>query len=62
VECIRLDRAKLYLETTDWPLARVAERSGLGSVATLIRAFARRLGITPDAYRKRFGMGESTMA
>jgi transcriptional regulator GlxA family with amidase domain len=62
VECIRLDRAKLYLETTDWPLARVAERSGLGSVATLIRAFAKRLGITPDAYRKRFGIGASTMA
>lgn len=55
VECVRLDRAKLYLETTDWPLARVAERSGLGSVATLIRAFGRRMGITPDSYRKRFG-------
>jgi transcriptional regulator GlxA family with amidase domain len=56
VECVRLDRAKLYLETTDWPLARVAERSGLGSVATLIRSFAKRIGITPDAYRKRFGI------
>ena len=56
VECVRLDRAKLYLETTDWPLARVAERSGLGSVATLIRSFAKRMGITPDSYRKRFGM------
>jgi transcriptional regulator GlxA family with amidase domain len=57
VECVRLDRAKLYLETTDWPLARVAERSGLGSVATLIRAFSRRIGITPDAYRQRFSIG-----
>lgn len=62
VECVRLDRAKLYLETTDWPLARVAERSGLGSVATLIRAFAKRMGITPDAYRKRFGVTQSGIA
>lgn len=57
VECVRLDRAKLYLETTDWPLARVAERSGLGSVATLLRAISRRIGITPDAYRQRFSLG-----
>ena len=57
VECVRLDRAKLYLETTDWPLARVAERSGLGTAATLIRAFTRRIGITPDSYRKRFSDG-----
>ena len=62
VECVRLDRAKLYLETTDWPLARVAERSGHGSVATLIRSFAKRIGITPDAYRKRFGITHNTTA
>lgn len=59
VECVRLDRAKLYLESTNWPLARIAERSGLGSVATLIRAFGRRVGITPDAYRQRFGLSEN---
>lgn len=54
VELVRLDRAKMLLETTKWPLARVAERSGLGTVATLIRAFNRRLGVTPEAYRARF--------
>jgi transcriptional regulator GlxA family with amidase domain len=54
VELVRLDRAKQLLETTTWPLARVAERSGLGSAATLARTFRRRLGITPQDYRDRF--------
>lgn len=54
VELVRLDRAKMLLETTRWPLARVAERSGLGTVVTLIRAFNRRLGVTPEEYRSRF--------
>ena len=57
VELVRLDRAKLLLETTKWPLARVADRSGLGSAATLARAFRRRLGITPEDYRARFRHG-----
>jgi transcriptional regulator GlxA family with amidase domain len=54
IELVRLDRAKQLLETTRWPLARVAHRSGLGSAATLARAFRRRLGITPQDYRDRF--------
>ncbi len=54
VELVRLDRAKQLLETTKWPLARVADRCGLGSAATLARAFRRRLGITPEDYRARF--------
>ena len=52
-----LDRAKLLLETTKWPLARIADRSGLGSAATLARAFRRQLGITPEDYRARFRHG-----
>lgn len=55
VEALRFDRARMYLETTDWPLARVAERSGLGSVPTLLRVFRRRVGVTPEAFRARFG-------
>lgn len=55
VELARLEKARLYLETTDWPLARIAERSGYGSVATLLRMFQKHLQITPGAYRDRFG-------
>ncbi len=54
VELVRLDRAKQFLETTRWPLARIAARSGLGSAATLARVFRRRLGVTPEDYRARF--------
>ena len=54
VELVRLDKAKQLLESTRWPLARVADRSGLGSAATLTRTFRRRLGITPEDYRERF--------
>ncbi len=55
VETARLDRAKALLETSDWPLARIAERAGFGSLDGLHRAFHKRLGATPGEYRQRFG-------
>ncbi len=55
VELARVDRAKALLETSDWPLARVGERSGFGSLDGLHRAFQKRVGITPGEYRQRFG-------
>jgi transcriptional regulator GlxA family with amidase domain len=51
----RIDRAKALLERSDWPLARVAERAGFGSLDALHRAFRKRLGATPTEYRARFG-------
>ena len=54
VELARLDRAKALLETSDWPLARIAERSGFGSLDGLHRAFQKRLNTTPGEYRERF--------
>jgi transcriptional regulator GlxA family with amidase domain len=55
VEVARVDRAKALLETSDWPLARVAERAGFGSLDALHRAFLKRVGATPGDYRARFG-------
>lgn len=55
VEISRTDRAKVLLESSDWSLARVAERAGFGSVSNLHRAFKRRVGVTPSQYRERFG-------
>lgn len=55
VEMARVDRAKALLETSDWPLARVSERSGFGSSDALHRAFQKRVGATPGDYRERFG-------
>jgi transcriptional regulator GlxA family with amidase domain len=55
VERARLDRAKALLETSDWPLARVADRAGFGSLDGLHRAFQKLMGVTPGEYRQRFG-------
>jgi len=55
VEIARLDRAKALLETSDWSLARIAERSGFTSLDTLHRAFLKHLGVPPGFYRARFG-------
>ena len=54
VERLRVDRARIELETTSAPVEAVARRCGFGSVETLRRAFARRLGVNPSDYRKRF--------
>lgn len=55
VETARVNRAKALLETSDWPLARIADRSGFGSTDALLRAFNKRVGVTPGEYRERFG-------
>lgn len=55
VEMARVDRAKALLETSAWPLDRLAENAGFGSPDALNRAFARRVGVSPGAYRQRFG-------
>ncbi|WP_370681982.1 GlxA family transcriptional regulator [Comamonas sp. GB3 AK4-5] len=55
VEELRLDHAKNHLEQTSWPLERVAQRAGFGSVDSLQRSLRRHAGITPELYRQRFG-------
>ncbi|NMM77424.1 AraC family transcriptional regulator [Rhodococcus sp. SRB_17] len=56
VEAARLEGAKQLLETQGGlPLKTVAARVGLGSEQALRHLFVRRLGITPQAYRERFG-------
>lgn len=53
----RLDHARRLLETTDLPVDQVAERSGLGSSGNLRLHLARRLGVTPTAYRRTYQGG-----
>jgi transcriptional regulator GlxA family with amidase domain len=50
----RLLRAQQLLETTELPVEIVAERSGLGSAATLRQYFQRHLSTSPVAYRRTF--------
>ncbi len=54
VEGVRTEAARHLLEETNETLDVVARRSGLGSAESLRRVFHRRLGVTPDAYRRRF--------
>ncbi|TVL94103.1 GlxA family transcriptional regulator [Streptomyces sp. SAJ15] len=50
----RLARAQVLLETTDLPVERIGELSGLGTAANLRRHFTQHVGITPTDYRRAF--------
>lgn len=54
VERIRTEAARRQLEETDDTVPVIAGRCGFGSAETLRRNFVRRLGISPDQYRKSF--------
>jgi transcriptional regulator GlxA family with amidase domain len=54
VEASRVERARRELETTDLAVETVAARCGFGTVETMRRAFSRRVGVNPTAYRERF--------
>jgi transcriptional regulator GlxA family with amidase domain len=54
VERIRTEAARRQLEETDDTVTVIAERCGFGSAETMRRNFIRRLGISPDQYRKTF--------
>ncbi len=54
VERVRVEAARRALETTSTTLDVIADGCGFGTAETLRRAFHRRLGVAPDAYRRRF--------
>jgi len=54
VEAVRVDRARMLLETGDAPVEAVARECGFGTVETMRRAFARRVSVNPSDYRARF--------
>lgn len=53
----RVDLARRLLERGDAGLDRVARLSGLGTTTTLRTHLRRHTGLTPHAYRARFGAG-----
>jgi transcriptional regulator GlxA family with amidase domain len=57
VEALRVDHARLRLETTGQKLEAVAADCGFGTIETMRRAFHRRLGVGPADYRDRFQRG-----
>ena len=50
----RIDRALELLEATELPLTTIAAHSGMGSVDAMRHHLARRVGLTPTAYRRSF--------
>lgn len=51
---VRLEAARRRLETTDETVAAIARRCGFGTDESMRRTFGRRLGVSPDHYRRRF--------
>ncbi len=54
VERVRTEAARRQLEQTDDTVAAIAARCGFGSAESMRRNFVRRVGISPDQYRKTF--------
>ncbi|MGZ6779255.1 MAG: GlxA family transcriptional regulator [Mycobacterium sp.] len=54
VERIRTEAARRQLEETDDTVTVIATRCGFGAAETMRRNFVRRMGISPDQYRKAF--------
>lgn len=54
VERVRVEAARSELESTSTSLDLIAVNCGLGTAESLRRAFQRRVGVAPDAYRRRF--------
>ncbi|NKX51641.1 helix-turn-helix domain-containing protein, partial [Arthrobacter deserti] len=50
----RLDEARRLLETTGWPVARIARICGFGSAVGFRQNFAAAYHTTPTSYRQRF--------
>jgi transcriptional regulator GlxA family with amidase domain len=54
VESVRVEQARIALEGSDAQIETIAGHCGFGTVETMRRAFHRRLGVGPGAYRSRF--------
>ncbi len=54
VDRIRTEAARRQLEETDDTVTVIATRCGFGTAETMRRNFVRRMGISPDQYRKAF--------
>ena len=54
VERVRTEAARRQLEQTDDTVVAIAARCGFGTAETMRRNFIRRIGVSPDHYRKTF--------
>lgn len=54
VEMARIDQARHFLETTEYSIEQVADKSGFKDPERMRRSFIRQLGVNPLHYRQRF--------
>ncbi|TFV61440.1 GlxA family transcriptional regulator [Mycobacterium sp. PS03-16] len=54
VERVRTEAARRQLEQTDDTVTAIAARCGFGTAESMRRNFVRRLGVSPDQYRRTF--------
>jgi transcriptional regulator GlxA family with amidase domain len=54
VERVRTEAARRQLVQTDDTVTVIAARCGFGTAETMRRNFVRRVGVSPDQYRKTF--------
>ncbi len=57
---LRIDRAKEYLQETDYSNEQIAELAGFGTVNTFYRNFKKIVGVTPNIYRENQSCQENT--
>jgi transcriptional regulator GlxA family with amidase domain len=62
VEELRVDAARRALEETRQSIKEIATRCGFADEERMRRAFRRRLGVSPQDYREKFGAAETTGA
>jgi transcriptional regulator GlxA family with amidase domain len=54
VHTLRLEDAKLTLETSELPIEAIANEAGYEDSSFFSRLFRRKVGLTPAQYRRRF--------
>ena len=59
IQRLRIDRAKILLETSSLPLEQIVERVGYNDASALARQFKRYTQLTPNQYRQRYGLAQS---
>jgi transcriptional regulator GlxA family with amidase domain len=58
IQRLRIDRAKLLLETSTLPIERILDRVGYQDKSAFARQFKRHTQLTPNQYRQRYNLSQ----
>jgi transcriptional regulator GlxA family with amidase domain len=57
LQYLRIRKARSLLETTDETVEVITSRTGYEDASSFRRLFKKATGLSPSAYRKKFGLG-----